>query len=47
MIFSDHVIESRVLLVITLIMLSVIVVVIYIQVNKSSMMSDFHVRVSH
>ncbi len=47
MIFLDYVVESRVLLVITLIMLSVIVVIVYIQVNKSSMMSDFHVRVSH
>jgi len=47
MIFSDHVVESRVSLIITLIMLSVIVIVVYIQVNKSSMMSDFHVRVSH
>ncbi len=47
MIFSNHVIESKVLLVIALIMLSVIVVVVYIQVNKSSMMSDFRIRISH
>ena len=47
MIFLDYVVESRVLLVIALIMLSIIVVVVYIQVNKSSMMSDFYVHVSH
>ena len=47
MIFSNHVVESRVSLVIALIMLSVIVVVVYIQVNKFSMMSDFCIRVSH
>ncbi len=47
MIFSDHVVESRISLIIALIMLSVIVVVVYIQVNKSSMMSDFRVRVSY
>ncbi len=47
MIFSDYIIKSRISLVITLIMLSVIVIVVYIQVNKFSIVSDFHVHVLH